>query len=530
MRSTLSWRSERHIDNGFPINIWFANLIQKEDEMNVRKLAVALGGAVLLMLTTLVAGAPVSTAGMTNTASIEVLDSEVAAPQITHGPIAGEVSQKSVVLWARGNTTGTLAFEVSETSDFMEVSASASVEIDEAGDFIGKKRIEDLKPDQAYHYRVALTAGDQTSEPISGQFSTAPAADSPAGFDFTFGAGLGGQGYCRDPETGWTIFETMLAEQPDFFLLMGDSVYVDSACPSPQNVPGAEGPYADLTGFHTRYRYHLEDPHYAALLARTPVYVTWDDHEILDNFSGVALSKINPQLFADGRQAFFDFWPITGTEDDPYRMYRKVSYGALADFFILDTRSYRDPVVNWDPSPVTLQPKSMLGANQFTWLQEGLADSQATWKFIVTSVPLSYATGWPQPQVDGRDGWANYSERSGYETELMALLFFIESHDIQNIVFLAGDTHWPFAISYDPDRDGQPDFYELGSSPMSSIPLPPPDKLDPSFNPTVLYAEGEFMGELFNFGHVSVADDGALTFRVVDKTGTEHYTLTLTPE
>jgi alkaline phosphatase D len=172
----------------------------------------------------------------------------------------------------------------------------------------------------------------------------------------------------------------------------------------------------------------------------------------------------------------------------------------------------------------------MLGDTQFRWLQESLQTSNAVWKFIVTSVPLSYPTGWPQPEVDGRDGWANYTERSGYESELLALLFFLEHHDIENVIFLAGDTHWPFAISYDPDRDGEPNFYEFGSSPMSSIPLGPPKFTDPTLHPTVLYAEGEFQGDLFNFGHVAVAENGDLTFRVVDWQGEEHYTLTLQPK
>jgi hypothetical protein len=60
--------------------------------------------------------------------------------------------------------------------------------------------------------------------------------------------------------------------------------------------------------------------------------------------------------------------------------------------------------------------------------------------------------------------------------------------------------------------------------------LPPVEIPDPTLNPTVLYAEGEFQGTLFNFGHVSIAEDGDLTFRVVDWEGNERYALTLSPE
>ncbi|NJL95769.1 MAG: hypothetical protein HC915_19575 [Anaerolineae bacterium] len=77
----------------------------------------------------------------------------------------------------------------------------------------------------------------------------------------------------------------------------------------------------------------------------------------------------------------------------------------------------------------------------------------------------------------------------------MCLLFFIETNDIENVVFLVGDTHCPYAISYDRDADGTPNFYELASSPMSAIVLAP-TPVDQTFNPTVLYAEGD----QFNFG------------------------------
>lgn len=462
--------------------------------------------------------------------SVQTLAQQTDAPAITHGPLSGEISATGAVLWARGNQAGELRFDVAEDADFAIVVLTTTVAIDVAADFTGKAPVDGLDAAKTYYYRVALTTDSATSANVMGQFTTAPAATTAAPLNFVFGACLGGQNYCRDKETGWVIFDQMAATQPDFFMITGDSIYVDTACDGEQNVPGAEGPFHDLAGYRTRYRYHLEDPHYADFLAETPVYVTWDDHELLNDFGGPQLNAINANLLAAGTQAYFEYWPLPGSAEEPNRIYRQVRYGAHADFFILDTRSYRDPNVNWDPHPRTLAPKTMLGAEQFAWLQAGLAASDATWKFIVTSVPLAYPTGFPQPEVDGRDGWANYTERSGYETELTALAFYLAAHDIQNVVFLAGDTHWPYAISYDPDRDGEPNFYELASSPLSAIPLAPPATLDPTFNPTVLYAEGEFMGDLFNFGQVAIDAAGALIYRVVDWQGKERYSLQLQPE
>ncbi len=440
-----------------------------------------------------------------------------AGPGITHGPLSGEITATSAVLWARGSEAGDMTFTVTEAGG--DGVAVATVAVSEEHDYTGEVLVDDLAPATDYAFSVEHSAGDEVR---TGTFTTAPAAEEAAGLRFVFGACLGGQGYCRNPETGWVIFDAMAATEPAFFLMLGDGVYVDSACPvgEGQNVPGAEEVATDLAGFYGRYKYHLEDSTYAGFLAETPIFVTWDDHEIRDNFGGPELERINPQLLAEGRKAFFDYWPLLGGEGA--RIYRKLSYGAHADLFVLDTRSYRDPLVNWDPSPVTGEHKTMLGAEQFDWLREELAASTATWKFIVTSVPVSYPTGFPQPQVEGRDGWANGGDRSGYEQEMMRLLFFLSAHGIENVVFIAGDTHWPFAIEYDPDGDGAPDFFEVGSSPLSAIPLAPTPP-DQTFGPNVLYAEGEFMGDLFNFGAVEIDEAGQLTVRIIDQAGVERY-------
>lgn len=454
-------------------------------------------------------------------------------PAITHGPITGEITEISAVLWARAGQASDLIFEVFDNEEQSgDPVAEVTVAVDEETDFTGKALVEDLEPETTYYFTVSAAVGGETlPDSVQGEFATAPAYYTEAGFDFTFGAGLGGQGYCRPPETGWTIFETMLNEDPEFFVFLGDTIYADNPCPSEdeQNVPGAENVAKYLFQFRERYQYHLDDPHYTNLLAETPVYVTWDDHEVMDNFSGQNMMRINLQLFEDAEKAFFEYWPVMGVEWDPYLLYRSFRYGAHAEFFILDTRTYRDPIVDWDPSPVTGEHKTMLGQDQFEWLLAGLDNSDATWKFIVSSVPLSYPTGWPQPQVEGHDGWANGPDPSGYETELTRILYYLESHQITNVIFLTGDTHWPAALLYDPDLDTEPNFYEFSSSPLSALPLEPSD-LDMTFNPRVLYARGETGGDHFNFGRVAISDEGALSLYFVRDDGVELFSLDLLPE
>jgi alkaline phosphatase D len=448
-------------------------------------------------------------------------------PIITHGPISGEVTDTSAALWARGNLAGQIVFDISGQGE--ATPTTTFTQTDSNSDLTGRVHVQNLQPGTLYSYRVSLSVDGERSAPISGRFRTAPAPDAPAPLEFLFSSCIGGQGYCRDAEKGWTIFDTMSGRLADFMLLIGDTIYADTECPCPPNVSGAESPAADLPGFHARYRYHLEDPHYASFLARTPVYVTWDDHEIANDFSGPALMKSNPKLFRAGRQAFFDYWPLLGAPGDQYRIYRHVRYGSLAEFFILDTRTYRAPHVSQAGSPASHQSLSMLGQTQFNWLIQGLATSDALWKFVVTSVPLSYPTGWPRKDNE-YDSWMGVTQAPGYESELSELLKLLNRNNLKNVVFLAGDTHWPYAINYDYDADGIPDFYEFGCSPLSAIPLEPVAAPDHTFNPTVLYAEGKFEGDLFNFGHISIASDGHLTFRVIDWKGKQRFDILLKPE
>lgn len=93
---------------------------------------------------------------------------------------------------------------------------------------------------------------------------------------------------------------------------------------------------------------------------------------------------------------------------------------------------------------------------------------------------------------------------------------------------VTGDVHFPFCVSYDPWKTGQPAFYELGVGPLSSVPLSTAEPL-PTFNPRVVFAEGHFASTFHNFGHITVAPSGQLRFRVIDRDNRERFALSLDP-
>jgi alkaline phosphatase D len=138
--------------------------------------------------------------------------------------------------------------------------------------------------------------------------------------------------------------------------------------------------------------------------------------------------------------------------------------------------------------------------------------STATWKVIVTSVPLSIPKG-GGPAVPGYDGWAGGMDGTGFERERQVIVDAILHKAIPNVVFLGGDVHWVQANAYDPNQDGVADFHEFVSGPLSAYygRLTAPS---PALHPTTLLNETGYS----NFGLVRVTKE-AFEVSIIDASG-----------
>ena len=75
------------------------------------------------------------------------------------------------------------------------------------------------------------------------------------------------------------------------------------------------------------------------------------------------------------------------------QLYRRVDWGRLATFHVLDTRRYRSALTCGDPScdGVRNDPRrTITGDEQEHWLLQGLADSPATWQLLAQQVIFTY--------------------------------------------------------------------------------------------------------------------------------------------
>jgi len=464
---------------------------------------------------------------------------------VSHGVASGDVTATSVVVWSRagrGPATMHVEYGTDPTVAGSRRAETAAGAVTETTDYAATVKLDGLTPDTRYSYRVWFTGDgeDATQAPqdaVFGTFRTAPDAGTSRPLSFIVGGDLAGQQYCRRPDDGYHIFREMEVLGPDFFVANGDLIYADGACPIDgpvvgfsgwENIPGdfpsIANPAMDWTDaaavkavYDRHWAYNRADPYYQSFLASTPQYVQWDDHEVINDF-GAPWETQNPgnadragyqNLVQAGRESLFSWNPMDRHPDEPNRIYRSYRWGAEADLFILDQRSYRSPNSLPDTPENT---KSMLGAAQLDWLKQGLLTSTATWKIVSADVPISIPTGSNAVEF-GRDGWASgtdpdFSSQTGFEREFLDLLRFIDDNDLQNVVFVVCDVHFAMNIGYEVDANGDGDavvFHEFVNGPLNAVAVPPPG-LDPTFNPTILYQEGD----LFNFGYVRIepAADG----------------------
>ena len=365
-----------------------------------------------------------------------------------------------------------------------------------------------------YHVLVGRTADAknhiEARLAARGEFTTLPDAKTSAPVAFAWSGDLGGQQRCRQGPSGYPIFDVLRKQHLDFFLFLGDTIYSDDTCPSPPNEPGADFTASTLTEYRARHRYQRGALSLRKFLETVPVYVTWDDHEVRNNFAG----PFDDQMPA-GRQALREYWPIASPIDDPNRMYRIVRYGADLELFILDTRQYRSRNADLD-GPA----KTMLGSAQLQWLLDGLRHSTATWKVIATSVPLSIPKG-GGASVPGYDGWAGGPDGTGFERERQVIVDTILGRKMKNVVFIAGDVHWVQANAYDPNQDGIIDFHEFVAGPLSAR----PGRLtvaSETLHPTRLINEDGY----YNFGLIRMTKT-TFELAVVDDTGKTRFSYRL---
>ena len=335
---------------------------------------------------------------------------------VVHGPMVGSVTHESARFWVRTSGEDELEIKVWAVNEPIR---KQSVWTRANQDYTGVLEITGLRPDTEYQYNLSG---------FKGKFRTSPSPKSHTRFTIAFG---GGAGYTPENERMW---ETIRSFNPQALLLLGDNIYSDD----PQSTAMQQYCY---------YRRQSQEE-YRRLLASTPVYAIWDDHDFCTNDKWGGPEIDNPPWKRTVWQTFGQNWvnPYYGGGEAQPGCWFDFEIGDV-HFILLDGRYYRtDPKV---------ETPSMLGPAQKAWLFETLKNSNATFKVLGSPVPWDFRT-----KGGSTDTW------NGFREEREEIFRFIEQNRIEGIVLMSADRHrsdaWRIV------RPNGYDFYEFNSSRLTN--------------------------------------------------------------
>lgn len=304
--------------------------------------------------------------------------------------------------------------------------------------------VQGLEAGREYFYR--FRAGDEMSQ--TGRTKTAPAAGARVD---RIRFGVCG---CQHYESGYfTAFKHIADESFDFIFHTGDYIYEyrDDGGRDDRRVRRHHGSEIyTLVDYRNRYAQYKMDRNLRAAHASAPFIVTWDDHEVDNNYAGdSAEDGVPPELFllrrAAAYQAYFESMPVrtsalpTGSR---MQIHRRLRFGNLIDLSVLDTRQWRSNQGcgdGWrtDCAEVRDPKRTMLGDAQERWLAENLSDAKATWTVLGQQV-CTFA--FDRIDVDPKARFA-MDKWDGYAPARDRLYRMLRDSKAPNPVVLSGDVH-----------------------------------------------------------------------------------------
>ncbi|MFM1902179.1 MAG: Alkaline phosphatase precursor [Planctomycetota bacterium] len=382
------------------------------------------------------------------------------------GVASGDPAADGMVLWTRLATRpldpdGGLApepvsvnWELAHDEGFSRIVASgATVALPQLAHCVHVE-LTGLEPDRWYWYR--FHSGDATSP--KGRTRTLPAAGTlPARARFAFAS-------CQNYETGhYAAYRHMAEADHDLVFHLGDYIYEMKS-----KAKGAVRPHGmpeihSLADYRIRHSLYRSDPLLQAAHAACPWMVTWDDHEVDNNYCDAISEEtdVDPAAFLDRRanayQAYYEMMPLRHAclpRGADMRLHRDAAFGDLASFFVLDTRQHRSDQPHgghWNAitDECLAAEATMLGREQAGWLAGRLIESAGRWNVLAQQVMLGMVD-----RTAGDDRRYAMDQWPGYLAERRRLLEFMHDRRVPNPVILTGDIHsnWVNDLRAD-DRD-----------------------------------------------------------------------------
>jgi alkaline phosphatase D len=438
------------------------------------------------------------------------------------GIASGQPSPDGFALWTRlapepsaadglGGMSGptSVIWEVAADDRMRNVVRMGTAEADSRWANSVHVEVAGLEPGRPYWYRFTAL-GEQS--PI-GIARTAPAPDAKlASMRFAFAS-------CSNWEAGYfSAYRHMAAENPDLVVFLGDYIYESTATGARAEgvVRKHDGPTAvDLAGYRNRYALYRTDPDLQGLHATAPCLMTWDDHEVENDYADQwsELVETQPEDFLRRRaaayQAYYEHMPLRARsipQGSAARLYDRFRFGDLVTFSVLDGRQYRTKQpcelpqlrrghIASDSCTERLDSqRSYLGAQQEQWLFDGFRRSDSAWNVIAQEQLVAQVR-----QKDRAGSWGYWTDAwDGFPAARQRMLDAIATARVANPVFLGGDLHSYWATDLKADFASPASATvatEFVGTSITSDP-PPRDLISEALteNPHVRYFESLYRG------------------------------------
>jgi alkaline phosphatase D len=430
-------------------------------------------------------------------------------PPFQLGVASGDPSADGFVIWTRlapepldlaylGQTIFEVGWDVAEDAEFSRVVKQGSAWARPHLAHAVHVEVDGLAPGREYFYRFRIGR----YESAAGRALTCPAGGAAVeSLRFAFCS-------CAHYEQGFfSAYRHMAADRPDLILMLGDYIYEDSW--GDRRVRQFDSPEAvTLEQYRHRYTQHRTDPDLQAAHAACPWLVTWDDHEVDNDYVGLTsehelcgggeVRESFPARRAAAYQAWYEHMPVRPSRLGPgmaVRLYGATDWGDLARFYVLDTRQYRsvqacpavptaercdfarhrkilfggagganfiDPNAPECKAQLDDASRTVLGEAQERWLDAALAGRAPAWSVIAQNVMMmTVAEGTRESPRHYSDAWA------GYPPARERLFAALAKHRAPNPVVLTGDIH-SFWVNDLANAAGKPVGVELVTSSIAT--------------------------------------------------------------
>jgi alkaline phosphatase D len=391
----------------------------------------------------------------------------------TLGVASGDPRPTSVVLWTRlaprplaedghagmARRLVRVRYEVATDRRFRHVVRRGRAEASPALAHSVHPEVHGLEPDRVYYYRFRV--GGHVS-PV-GRTRTTPRG-RPQSLTYAFLS-------CQQWSAGYfTAYRHLVHDDLDLVVHLGDYIYEYGVRRDPrgrvESVPDhLASPADDLARYRLQYALTKSDRDLQAAHRRFPWLLTLDDHDVVNDWDGAMTAHRFLRRRAAAFRAWYEHLPLRAAQrprGPDMQVYRRLRYGDLATFHVLDTRQYRDDQacggrLSSDCDERLERGRSMMGADQEAWLLDGLEASTARWDVLANQATMGENDRDPGPgELLNMDIW------DGYAANRDRVLRGAAARGARGLVVITGDKHQHVAL------DLHRDFADPGSPVLGS--------------------------------------------------------------